>query len=89
MCLQHHSQNHRTAEAGRSFLLKQGHLEQAAQDCIQRTFECLQGENFSLPGPPVPMLSHSHGHSHSMQVYSDVKMFQFVPIASGSTTVHH
>jgi len=47
---QHQSQNHRMFEVGRDFcgsssptpLLKQGHLEQAAQDLVQAGLEYLQ-----------------------------------------------
>jgi len=65
------SQNHRTVEVGRDLrrssgptpLLKQGHLEQAAQACVQAAFEYLQGDrlsfgcSFSLT--PSPILSAS------------------------------
>lgn len=40
-------------------LLKQGHLELIAQDCIQMTLEYLQEWRLcSLPGQPVPVLGH-------------------------------
>jgi len=40
-------------------LLKQGHLEQTAQDFIQVDFECLQKRRIhNLSGQPVPVLCH-------------------------------
>ena len=45
--------------SGPTPLLKQGHPEQAAQDCVQMAFEYLQGWRLhSLPGQPVPVLGH-------------------------------
>jgi len=42
-------------------LLKQGHLEQVVQDCVQSSFEHLQGWRFHiLSGQPVPAFDHSH-----------------------------
>ena len=40
-------------------LLKQGHLEQAAQDLVQAGFEYLQRRRIhKLSGQPVPVLHH-------------------------------
>jgi len=56
------SQNHRMVGVGRDLcgssspttLPKQGHLHQAAQDCVQVGFEYLQKRRFhNLPGQPV------------------------------------
>jgi len=61
------SQNHRMFGVGRDLcgspsptpLPKQGHPEQAAQDCVQVGFEYLQRRRLhSLPGQPVPGLRH-------------------------------
>jgi len=42
-------------------LLKQGHLEPAAQDHVQKAFGYFQGGRLhSLPGQPVPVLGHPH-----------------------------
>jgi len=51
-------------------LLKQGHLQPVVQDCIQITFDYLQGWRLhNLPGQPVPLLS----HPHSGEVFPDVE----------------
>ena len=40
-------------------LLKQGHLQQAAQDLVQASLEYLQRRRLhNLPGQPVPVLCH-------------------------------
>ena len=92
------SQNTRMVEVGRhlqrssgpSPLLKQGHLQPAAQDHVQVAFEYLQGWRIhSLPGQPVPVL----GHSYSKKVFPNAQreplVFQFVPTASGPVTGQH
>lgn len=68
-------------------LLKQGSLEQVAQNHVQIAFEYLQGWKLqNLPGQHVPMLS----HPHTEKVFSDFRriysMFQFVFIVSGPGT---
>jgi len=59
------SQNHRIFGVGRDLcrsssptpLLKQGHLQQAAQDLLQAGLEYLQRRRLhNLPGQPVPVL---------------------------------
>jgi len=61
------SQNHRMLGVGRdlcgssspTLLLKQGHLQQAAQDLVQEGLEYLQRRRLhNLPGQPVPVLCH-------------------------------
>jgi len=61
------SQNHRMVGVGRdlcgssspTLLPKQGHLQQAAQGCVQAGLEYLQRRRLhSLPGQPVPVLRH-------------------------------
>ena len=90
------AQNHRIVEVGRDLwrssgpttLLKQGHLEQVVQDCVQTAFEYLQGLHH-LSGQPVPVLS----LPHSEKVFSDAQreppVFQFVPTASCPVTGRH
>lgn len=52
--------------AGPNLVLKQGHLEQAAQDHGQMAFEYLQGNRLqNLSGERVPVLSHPHSESVS------------------------
>ena len=61
------SQNHRMFGVGRALcgspsptvLLKQGHLQQAAEDLVQAGLEYLQRRRLHhLPGQPVPVLRH-------------------------------
>ena len=65
----HVEQNHRMLEDGKDFwkssgpapLLKQNHLEQAAQDHVQTVLKHPQRWRLhNLPGQPVPVLSHAH-----------------------------
>jgi len=65
----HHKENHRMVGFGRDLwksssptpMLKQVHLEQTAQDCIQVGLEYLQRRRLhSLSGQPVPVLRHPH-----------------------------
>ena len=60
------SQNHRMLWVGRDLcgsssptpLLKQGQLQQAAQELVQVGLEYLQRRLHNLPGKPVPVLHH-------------------------------
>jgi len=75
--------------SGQTPLLKQGHVDPAAQEHVQMAFAYLQGWRLHhLSGQPVAVL----GHPHSEKVFPDVQtgppMFQCVPIASGSVTGH-
>ena len=64
-------------------LLKQGHVEGVAQDCVQMAFEYLQGWRLhNLSGQPVPVLSHPHSEKVFPGVHREPPVFQFVPIAS-------
>ena len=50
--------------------LEQGHLEQFAQDHVQKAFEYLQGWRLhNLSGQPMLVL----GHPHSKKVFPDVR----------------
>ena len=76
--------------SGPTTLLKQGHLELAAQGYVHKAFECPQGGRLhNLPWQPIPVL----GCPHSKKVFPDVQreppVFQCVPIASGPVTGHH
>jgi len=64
------SQNHRIIGIGRdlcgssspTLLMKQGHLQQDAQDLVQAGLEYLQRRRLhNLPGQPVPVLRHLRG----------------------------
>ena len=71
--------SHRVVEVGRHLLsssspnalLKQGQLQQVAQDYVQSGFEYLQGWRLhSLSGQPVPVFDHPFGK----KVFSGVQM---------------
>jgi len=94
MCRQNHSMVDIGRDLWRSFgptaLLKQGHLEQVAQDHVQMAFEYLQaGRIHNLPGQPLPVL----GHPHNKKVFLDHQMeppvLQRVPVAPKPVTGHH
>ena len=62
--------SHRMVEVGRHLLsssspnalLKQGQLQQVAQDHVQSGFEYLQGWRLhNLSGQPIPVSGHPHG----------------------------
>jgi len=60
-------------------LLKQDHLEPAAQDQIQTAFEYLQGRRLhNLSGRSVPVLSHPHSKNVFPNVQTEASVFQFV-----------
>jgi len=94
----HSSQNHRTAELGRDFwrssgpatLLRQGHLEQAAQHHVQASLEYLQEWALhNLSRQPAPVLSRPHSKKVFPAVQRDPPAFQFVLTACGSATGNH
>ena len=73
-----------------TLLLKQGHLDQAAQDCVSTAFEYLQGWKLhNLSGQPVSVLSHPHSKKVFPDVQREPPVFQLMPIASGPGTGHH
>jgi len=55
-------------------LLKQGHLQQAAQDLVQAGLH-------DLPGQPVPVLHHPQSEEFLPHVQLELPMLQFVPVA--------
>ena len=92
------SQNHRMVGVGRDLcgssspgpLLKQGHLQQAAQDLVQADLEYLQRRRLhSLPGQPVPALRHPQREEVPPHVQTELPVPQFVPIAPCPVTGHH
>ena len=96
--LSYKSQNHRMVGVGRDIcgsssptpVPKQGHLQQAAQDCIQAGFEYLQRRRLhNLPGQPVPVLRHPQREEVLPQVQTELPVLQFVPIAPCPVTGHH
>jgi len=92
------SQNHRIVGVGRDLcgsssstpLPKQGHLQQAAQDCIQAGLEYLQRRRLhNLPGQPDPGLRHPQREEVLPHVQMELLMLQFVPVAPCPVTGHH
>ena len=84
------SQNHRMVGVGRDLcgsssptvLLKQGHLQEAAQDLVQTGLEYLQRRRLqNLPGQPVPVLRHPQREEVLTHVQTELPVLQFVPIA--------
>jgi len=68
-------------------LLKQGHLQQVAQDHVRITFNYRRGWRFhNLCWPPVPALCFPQSKEVLPDVQTKPSMFQFVPIASCSVT---
>lgn len=66
-------------------LLRQGHLEHTAQDCVQMDLEYPQGRRLhNLSGQPAPMLS-----KEVLHVQMKLPGVCFMPIASHSVTWHH
>jgi len=91
-------QNHKMVGVGRDLcgsssptpLLKQGRLQQAAQDRLKAGLEYLQRRrlhNFS--GQPVPVLHHPQSEEVLPHVQMELPMLQFVPIAPCPVAGHH
>ena len=71
-------------------LLKQGHLQQAAQDLVQAGLEYLQRRRLhNLPGQPVPVLRHPQSEEVLPHVQVELPMLQFVPVAPCPVSGHH
>jgi len=65
-----------------TLLLKQGHLQQTAQDCVQAGLEYLQRRRLhNLPRQPVPVLRHPQREEVLPHVQMELPMLQFVPVA--------
>jgi len=70
-------------------LLKQSHLQQAAQDLFQVGLEYLQRRRLhNLPGQPVPVLRHPQSEEFLPHVQTELPVPQFVPIAPCPVTGH-
>jgi len=91
------SQNHRMVGVRRELcgscsptpLLKQGHLQQAAQEFVQAGLEYLQRRRIhNLPGQLVPLLCHTPSEVVP-HVQVELPMLQFVPIAPSPVAGHH
>ena len=68
--------------SGPTLLLKQGHLQQAAQDLVQAGLEYLQRRRLhNLPGQPVPGHHHPQREEVLPHVQMELPVPQFVPIA--------
>jgi len=74
-----------------TLLLKQGLLQQAAQDLVhQAGAEYLQRRRiYNLSGQPVPVLRHPQREEVLPHVQLELPVPQFVPIAPCSVTGHH
>jgi len=71
-------------------LVKQGHLEQAAHECVQEGFEYLQRRRLHKPsGQPVPVLCHPQGKEALPHVQLELPLLQFMPIAPSPVAGHH
>ena len=71
-------------------LLKQDHLEWAAQDRVQASLEYLQRRRIhSLPGQTVPVLRHSQSEEVLPHIQMKLPMLQFVPVALCPVARHH
>jgi len=98
LCPPTSSQNHRMVGVGRDLcgssspnpLLKQGHLEQGAQDLVQAGLEYLQRRRFhNFPGQPVPVLHHLQSEEVLPHVQLELPLLQFVPVAPSPVTGQH
>ena len=70
--------------------LKQGHLQQAAQDLVQVGLEYLQRRRLhNLPGQPVPGLHHPQREEVLPRIQTELPMLQFVPIAPCPVAGNH
>ena len=83
------SVNLRTVEVGSDLwsasgptpLLRQGHLDPVAQDCVQMAFEYLQGRSLCiLLGQPIPALRHRCSQRVFPDVHRDPPVSQCVPV---------
>jgi len=71
-------------------LLKQGQLQQAAQDLVQVGLEYLQGRRLhNLSGQPVQVLRHPQREEVLPHVQVELPKLQFVPIAPCPVAGHH
>jgi len=71
-------------------LPKQGHLQQAAQDCVQVGLEYLHRRRLcNLPGQPVTGLRHPQSEEVLPHVHLELPLLQFVPVAPCPVTGHH
>jgi len=71
-------------------LPKQGHPEQAAQDCVQAGLQYLQRRRLhNLPGQLGPGLRHPQSEEVLPHVQLELPVLQFVPVAPCPVTGHH
>jgi len=76
--------------SGPTPLPKQGHLQQAAQDLVQASFEYLQRRRLhNLSGQPVPVLCHPQSEEVLPHVQLEFPVLQCVPIAPCPVAGHH
>jgi len=71
-------------------LLKQDHLQQAAQDLVQAGLEYLQRRRLhNLPGQPVLVLHHPQREEVLPRVQMELPVPQFVPFAPCPVAGHN
>ena len=71
-------------------LPRQGHPEQAAQDCVQAGLEYLQRRRLhNLPGQPVSGLRHPQREEVLPRVQLELPLLQIVPVAPCPVAGHH
>ena len=71
-------------------LLKQRHLQQAAQDLVQAGLEHLQRKRLhNLPGQPVPVLRHPQREEVLRHVQTELSVLQFVLVAPCPVIGHY
>jgi len=75
---------------GSTSLLKQGHLEQAAQDHVQAGFEYLLRRRIQDPsGQLVPVLYQPQREEVLPHVQTELPLLQFVPVVPCTFAGHH
>ena len=71
-------------------LMKEGHLQQAAQELVQVGLEYLQRRRLhNLPGQPLPVLRHPQSEEVLPPLQMELPVLQFVPIAPCPVAGHH
>jgi len=73
-----------------TLLLKQGHLQEVAQDLVQVGLEYRQRRRLhNLPGQPVPGLRHPQSEEVLPHVQLELPLLQFVPVGPCPVAGHH
>jgi len=79
-----------SGSSGPTLLLKQGHLQQAAEDLVQAGLEYLQRRRLhNLSGQPGPGLRHPQREEVLPRVQLELPLLQFMPVAPCPVAGHH